>query len=182
MPLEEKVDFAKVRVGQGNPATADSVSAVALLREGEIVDWEPGDGTRYEVELIPQNTRYGRPPVLLVHNFRCTIPAPTGMGYIDLTRFLSNRAVPAGSWAGMRPLLVQLGWTKRMHEPVDGPVAYDARYARDEAEARARRPSYIQTDGQYTDRQRSRDQALGRLVREAVEMQGEGTPPPTEEV
>ena len=88
--------------------------------------WAPGDATRYHATLInaaPSATMVGtasggtfRALVITIDMFTLrptsiVIPRPTA----DLDRYTAEewvfRRFPGGWWAGVRPLLVALGWT-----------------------------------------------------------------------
>ncbi len=126
-----------------------AVEAVAMLRAGHAVRWEPGDGTSYHVYLlVSEGSRY---LAFLNASFPGLLPLrhPTTVG--DYVR----SSAPQGGWRGVRPLLVALGAIATLTNPFD----LDKRKAdvTDEAKERSRQhhTQYV-ADG---------DAVLGREVR-----------------
>lgn len=126
---------------------ASPVDSARWLAQGYRIDYQPGDGTRYECEIVG--------PYLIIRNL--------AMAVLDLSkqwdalRYTTDKNVPVGSWRALRPLLAALG------NATGEPVMTD-QDQRQEANLRARK-----YDGEPLNH---KDAALGRLVRRAIENDG----------
>lgn len=134
----------------GKPIWTTPERAAAALRAGRQIDYQPGDGTRYDCLLVGREHDHRR--WLLIENLGGAI-LPLNRAY-TATSYAVCKTAPVGCWAGLRPLLAALGHA--MGDPVYNRV--DAHF---EADARAH--GY---DGEELD---AKDARLGRLVRRAIE-------------
>jgi hypothetical protein len=144
------------------------------LERGAIVDYQPGDGTRYECVLayrivqkpIPNAT--GGATAALSPKQRWLIVRNLGIA-LDLSKQITliNFCIDVkvnGCWAALRPVLFVLGATVGYPSARVGHLHdYDPTDARFEAEMRTRH------DGEPFD---IKDAKLGRTVRRAVEAGG----------
>src|SRR5262245_16794888 len=90
----------------------DPTAAALTLRGGENtspapVDYQPGDGTRYEVEIVGG--------YFIIANMGVAVPFPIQVGGLNTWA----HQLPQGTWMGLRPLLCALGWAPG--EPVLDP-------------------------------------------------------------
>jgi hypothetical protein len=133
----------------------DPEKAADRLRWGGRVDYQPGDGTRYDLMLVERVNYTPR------HRFLLFANPSFGGATLSLDRDIDAIAyalslAPVGSWEAIRPLLVALGVCQ------DGePVYAKGRDSRREADLRAH--NY---DGEPLN---AKDARLGRQVRRLVE-------------
>lgn len=85
-------------------------AATKLIDAGE-VDYQPGDGTRYELFWLPGGHPSEDPHGILLRNIgKRVLPYP-GDRLSDAKWWIEHGNIPRGSWAGLRPLLAALHWT-----------------------------------------------------------------------
>lgn len=139
-------------------ACRDAAEAAERLKEGTVVDWQPGDGTRYECALFIDAARSRQ--FLLLLNFGYMLAKDNNGPHSHLGMWAHK--IPWGFWAGMRPLLAALGWAAG--EPV-----YDHRDALKEGDER--KNSHKRGPDPFRSEQR-RDAELGQFVRGQLEAAG----------
>lgn len=138
------------------PIVKDPMQAAQMLREGRIVDYEPGDGTRYDLRLMQvASFEY----VLLMLNFGCFVKQPRDDDPIGANRWTTSSAYPSGVWMGMRPLLAALGWAK-------GPTSI---LQTDQSEESLLRTRQYGDNERVSPEQQAKDAAFGRKVRRLYE-------------
>lgn len=145
-------------------------AAGQALNRGEVVDWQPGDGSRYECQIVrgfEDLNPIAQEEFLLIHNIGGPHVVPlTGRNW-SVHQWARLKCLPAGCWAGLRPLLAAM-------VRAEGKMAYQPLDARREAEERLRNYG----DGEPLNHA---DAELGRVVRRVIEGQSrEGTPVPSE--
>lgn len=143
---------------QVSPSAMPSRPLRSFVRGG-IVDWQPGDGTRYECALFIKGHEW-----LGIANFNSLISDPprdmkplSNLAAID---FFASM-IPRGSWSGLRPLFAALDW-------IAGPTTFDRRDAEWEWNARKGRGQMSEVGFDPQGKERAKDQELGRMVRSAV--------------
>lgn len=146
-------------------------AATALMMGGERIGWEPGDGTHYEFEILNDMPKIvGARRIFLRFCGRhwgnfvlpLTEEMPSG-GYTARDYVLAHG--PAGTYAGVRPLLAALG---------KAPGEWRLVPSDNHLEAVERERFQDHPPLNY------KDARLGRAVRTLVEKQGDGTPTPEE--
>lgn len=132
------------------------VEAANILNQGCVVDYQPGDGTRYECQIVKSFGHNHIERWLILRNFEgVSISLNTQW---DAIGFAISKTIPAGTWYALRPLLKALGVAKG--EDTLNP--YDRT-----READLRAHGY---DGQPL---HHGDAALGRQVRRLIESESQ---------
>jgi hypothetical protein len=144
----------------------DLTGAATALREGMVVDWQPGDGTRYEcVSFAIKGVRFFA--VLNLGGWTCKVGGPPRG--IDTWIALG---LPRGSWRGLRPLLHAMGWAQ-------GGRPLNDHDAVEEFEARADTPAKRSRPHEHDEYRH--DAAMGRMVRSLLEAEGYAYKLPTDQ-
>ena len=131
---------------------SDPSAAALRLEAGDRVDYQPGDGSRYDVILLSRSggSEWGRVLVFTNSTFK---GATLNLDHeIDCIEYCLSFA-PSGGWKVIRPLLAALGAAKGSMEVehYDGNQEHDAR---------------LSYDGEPLNR---KDARLGRKLRRMME-------------
>lgn len=144
----------------GNPSTgryriANPEATAFYLRKGRRLDYEPGDGTRYEVELVGATLGSGNIDTYLIVRNLGNVAFRIIEREIDCLHYCSMSTSPVGSWSALRPLFAAL-------HAAPGETSLDIRDRTREAEMR----THLTNDGKPLD---GRDARIGRQIRRLVE-------------
>lgn len=154
------------------PITAPEAAAWGAITGRKQVEYQPGDGARYDLVFAVHPHDEGRVAdprprgMFVLLNHHCATVPVLDRGAVTCERYCRWQHAPVGSWRAMRPLLAYYG-------VATGPLHIDNHDAVREAEVRANG-----ADGAplYSD-----DAILGRAVRRLVVKQSrEGVPAPVE--
>lgn len=143
----------------------DVAEAAADLREGCVIDWQPGDGTRYECIFFHAATydAVGESRVeefFAVINLGWTVRVRSSLPVDTWIRL----GLPRGSWRGLRPLLHEMGWARGGRQMIEHDQT-------EEFEARADTVSPPRkTEGNH--QEAKHDERIGRMVRNLLEAEG----------
>lgn len=148
-----------------NPARA-----AIELRKGSIVDYQPGDGTRYEcvlafrsygkaADIMHDGVIIGVDKWLIVRNLKICLDLSRKLNLISFCLAPNTR----GTWAALRPVLAALdalAHENDLRTPATGLYEYDPMDAKLEANTR------VGYDGTPIN---EKDARLGRLIRNQIE-------------
>jgi hypothetical protein len=90
--------------GGSRPRISNPLQATLGLTSGYVIDYEPGDGTRYECSLVVplsrKSIRY-----LLIENLNSIF----NLGKTwNVSTYCANRTAPLGGWYALRPIFASL--------------------------------------------------------------------------
>jgi hypothetical protein len=138
----------------------DPAKAARKIIDAGEVDYQPGDGTRYELFWLPGGHPSEDPRGIFLRNIGSRVLPYPGNRMSGEVWWIEHGNIPRGSWAALRPLLAALNWTHGSTE-----------YHRDDAKREYEIRSAKGESGLDNADERS-DARLGRSVRNHLLAQG----------